>query len=190
MKSVPNIGVANLEGMTQYGPLVAIGSYIRSVDLLSPLTSRLVFTQHTHTEEPVQALIDLWVSIMAGCRSVRQINTKTRPDLTLARSWGRAQFAEQSTVARVLDCCQAEQVVQMRAGVTRLFHWLGQTPHHKWTTPLTVDIDLTPLPAGRQAVGSTKGYFTKKGGTAVNYVAWVPPPMTRPSAPGSTQAIP
>lgn len=171
MKSVPNITVSNLAGTTQFAPLVALGSYVRSIDLLSPLYSRVVFKQPTHTEAPVMALIDLWVSILAGCRSVRQINTRTRPDLTLAHGWGREQFAEQSTVARVLDCCQAEQVSQLRAGANSLFHWVGQTPQHNWTMPLTVDIDLTPLPAGRQAVGSTKGYFPKKGGVAANCVA-------------------
>ena len=164
MKSVPNIGVSNLNGTTQFAPLLALGSYVRSRDLLSPLQSRLAFTQPTHTDKPVMALIDLWVSILAGCRSVRQINTKTRPDLTLARAWGRSKFAEQSTVARVLDCCDEEQVSQLRTGVNSLFHWIGQTPRHDWQDTLMVDIDLTPLPAGRKAEGSTKGYFPKKGG--------------------------
>ncbi len=179
MKSVPNIRVAALKGTTQFGPLAALGSYVRSVDLLSPLFSRITFTQPTHTETPVTTLIDLWVSILAGCRSVRQINTKTRPDLTLARSWGREQFAEQSTVARVLDCCQAEQVSQLRASVNSLFHWMGQTPNHNWDKPMITDIDLTPLPAGRKAIGSTKGYFPKKGGVVASCVASVRRPMMK-----------
>lgn len=190
MKSVPKITVTPLEGTTQFGPLVALGSYIRSRELLSPLSNRITFTQPTHTEQPVLALIDLWVSILAGCRSVRQINTKTRSDLTLARSWGREQFADQSTVARVLDCCQAEQVSQFRAGVTSLFHWIGQTPQHNWHVPLTVDIDLTPLPAGRKAVGSTKGYFPKKGGVVASCAALVRRLMMKQLALGFTRVTP
>lgn len=190
MKSAPNIRVGKLKGTTQFGPLVALGSYVRSVDLLSPLYSRIVFTQPTHTEKPEMALIDLWVSILAGCRSVRQINTKTRPDLTLARSWGREQFAEQSTVARVLDCCQAEQVSQLRAGVNSLFQWIGQAPKHNWDEPLMVDIDLTPLPAGRKAVGSTKGYFPKKGGVVASCVASVRRLMMKLSVLGFILATP
>ncbi len=190
MKSAPNISVAKLEGTTQFAPLVALGSYVRSRELLSPLNSRIAFTQPTHTEKPVMALIDLWVSILAGSRSVRQINTKTRPDLTLARSWGREQFADQSTVARVLDCCQAEQVSQLRAGVTSLFHWLGQTPQHNWHEPLVVDIDLTPLPAGRKAAGSTKGYFPKKGGVVANCAALVRRLMMKQLVLGFIQVTP
>jgi len=189
MKSVPNIGVANLEKMSQFAPLIAIGNFVRSQELLSPVYSRIVFTQPSHTEKPVQALVDLWVSILAGCRSVRHINTRTRPDLALAHSWGREQFAEQSTVARVLDCCQAEQVAQLRTAVNRLFDWLGQTPQHAWHEPLMVDIDLTPLPAGRQAVGSTKGYFPQKGGMVANCAVSVSPPMTKRLGHGSIQAI-
>ena len=170
MKSVPNIGITTLDEVTQFAPLLLLGTYVRHIDLLAPLYSRIVFTQPTHTEKPVEALMDLWVSILAGCRSVRQINTRTRPDLTLARGWGREQFAEQSTIARVLDCCQAEQVNQMRSGINRLFHWIGQTPQHNWTNRLMVDIDLTPMPAGRKGIGSTKGYFPKKGGVVANCV--------------------
>lgn len=190
MNRLPRIGLSSMSETTQFAPLVAIGSYVRSTDFLSPLTSRMSFKQHTHTTEPVAALIDLWVSILAGCRSVRQINTKVRPDPMLAISWGRQQFAEQSTVARVLDSLRAEQVEQAREGITQLFHLFSQTAHHDWRQPLTVDIDLTPLPAGRQAMGSTKGYFSKKGGAAVNSVVSAPPPTTKRLVPGSILATP
>jgi hypothetical protein len=42
-----------------------------------------------HTEKPLEALVDVWVSILAGCRWVHQINTKIRPDGLLAHAWGR-----------------------------------------------------------------------------------------------------
>lgn len=124
----PHITVKNLDAMTQFAPLVAVGCYLRDSDLLSPVMSRLSFGQATHTERPVAALLDLWVSMLAGCRSVRQINTRIRPDRVLAQAWGREQFAEQSTIARVLDGCQAEQVAQLRSGVSQVYRWLGAAP--------------------------------------------------------------
>lgn len=186
----PTIGLSSMAGTTQFAPLAVIGSYMRSSDLLSPLISRVMFPKKTHTEQPLAALLDLWVSMLAGCRSVRQINTRLRPDLGLAQSWGREQFAEQSTIARVLDSLEAEQVAQARAGTGRLFDWWSQTASHDWHVPLMVDIDLTPLPAGRQAVGSSKGYFAKKGGVVANSVVSVPQPMTRRSVLGSIPATP
>jgi hypothetical protein len=190
MRHAPRIGLSNMADTTQFAPLAAIGSYVRSSDMLSPLFSRMSFSQPTHTVEPTAALVDLWVSILAGCRSVREINTRIRPDLNLALSWGRRQFAEQSTIARVLDSMEAEQANQMRESVTQIFHWMSQTSHHDWSRPLVVDIDLTPLPAGRTAVGSTKGYFKEKGGAVVSFVALALRPITKPSGLGSIPVIP
>lgn len=166
----PRIALAPMTGVTQFAPLVALGFFIRESDLLAPLYSRLTFTQATHTEYPVETLIEVWLSMLAGCRSVSQINTKIRPDLVLAEAWGRPGFAEQSTVARVLDGCQVDQVDQLREGVAAIYRWIGQAPQHQGATAdLVADIDVTGLPAGRQAQGSTKGYFSgKKGPPAGN----------------------
>lgn len=190
--TAPRISLVPMEGTTQFAPLVALGFFVQEYDLLSPIYSRLEFTQATHTEYPVGALLDVWVSMLAGCRSVWQINTKIRPDPVLAQAWGRPRFAEQSTVARVLDVCQQDQVDQLRAGGDTLYRWIGQAPHHNWTAgELVVDIDLTGLPAGPQAKGSTKGYFSgKKGHAAGNCVGLGPPIMMKVSPPGCIQVTP
>jgi len=108
-----------MKGTTQFAPLVAIGFFMREFDLLAPIYSRLVFEQATHTQYPVEALLDLWVSILAGCRSVWQINTKIRPDLSLAQAWGRSRFADQSTIARVLDVVSRSKSSNWARGSTR-----------------------------------------------------------------------
>jgi hypothetical protein len=173
MTAKPRIVLASLENMTLFAPLVALGFWIREQDLLAPVFSRLRFEQSTHIRHPEDALLDLWVSILAGCRSVSHVNTRIRPDLMLAQAWGRTCFHEQSTLARVLDDCQPEQVEQLRAGVDAVYQWIGRAPHHARSAgPLTIDIDLTGLPAGRQAEGSTKGYFSgKRGPEAVKSAA-------------------
>jgi hypothetical protein len=168
MTAKPRITLASLEKVTSFAPLVALGFWIRERDILAPIWSRLQFERSTHIRHPEAALLDLWVSILAGCRSVSQVNTRIRPDLMLAQAWGRRCFHEQSTLARVLDACQAEQAAQLRAGVEAVYRWIGQAPHHLWSDePLLIDIDLTGLPAGRQAEGSTKGYFSGKRGPGV-----------------------
>jgi hypothetical protein len=191
MTVIPRISLVHLESSTRFAPLAVLGAYICQHDLLSPILTRLEFPQRMHTEEPGRALIDLWVSILAGCRSVSQVNTKIRPEIALAKVWGRKQFCEQSTLARVLDACEAEQVSQMRAGVEAIYRWIGQAPQRGWNiVPLTIDIDLTGLPAGRDAEGSTKGYFSgKKGHAAANCAVLEPPTTMKVSVPCSTQAI-
>jgi len=108
----------------------------------------------------------MWVGILAGCEVVSQVNTTIRADPLLARAWGRESFYEQSTIARVLDACGARQVQQMRAATESLFRWLGGAHRHDFShSLLRVDIDLTGLPASKQAEGSTKGYFSGRRNT-------------------------
>ena len=164
MSAKPRFTLSSLPGMTRFAPLVAFGFMCRDPDLWSPISNRLDFPSGMHTDKPGNALLALWVSILAGCRSVSQINTAIRPDLVLAQAWQQTCFPEQSTVARVLDQLQAEQVEQLRGGVESVSAWIGQVSHHSRQEPLLIDIDLTPLPASRHAEGSTKGYFSEKRG--------------------------
>jgi hypothetical protein len=157
----PRFTLAPMECGTGFGPLVALGFFVRQHDLWAPVRARVQFAGGTHCEAPVDALYDMWVGILAGCEVVAQVNTVIRADPLLAQAWGREQFHEQSTIARVLDACGPAQVQQLREGLESLLHWLGQASRHdfhrRW---LRVDIDLTGLPAGRRAEGSTKGYFS------------------------------
>jgi hypothetical protein len=167
MTGIPRMTLVRMEQTTCFAPLAVLGAYIRQHDLLSPIFSRVAFEQRMHTERPMEALIDVWVSMLAGCRSINQVNTKIRPDVLLAKAWGRERFGEQSTLARVLDGCGEEQVQQLRGGVEAVYRWIGRAPQGRWNSlPLLIDIDLTGLPAGRKAEGSTKGYFSEKKGRA------------------------
>jgi hypothetical protein len=46
--------------------------------------------------------LDVVVSMLADGASLKQINTPLRPETALAAAWGRARFADQSTMTRVL----------------------------------------------------------------------------------------
>jgi len=67
-----------------HAPLVALGFRVRQPDLWAPIRSRVQFTQPTHTSDPVSALLDLAVGLLAGCEVVAQVNTTIRSDLLLA----------------------------------------------------------------------------------------------------------
>jgi len=152
-----------MNNSTTFGPLVALGFFVQEHDLWAPVQSRLHFSQPTHTEDPVGALLDMGIGILAGCEVVAQVNTTIRPDPLLALAWGRKQFMEQSTIARVLDACWPEQVSQMRQANEALLRWTGQVYHHDFAQDLLrLDLDLTGLLASKRAEGSEKGYFPGK----------------------------
>jgi len=152
-----------MEHSTGFGPLIALGFWVRRQDLWAPVRSRVRFTEPTHCADPVSALLDLGVGILAGCEVVAQINTTIRSDPLLAAAWGRERFAEQSTIARVLDACHPAQVSQLRAANEGLLRWTGQVYQHDFRHDwLCLDIDLTALLASKWAEGSEKGYFPQK----------------------------
>jgi hypothetical protein len=162
----PRFTLAPLESSTCFGPLVALGFLVREHDLWAPIRHRVHFDNPTHCSDPVGALQDLWVGILAGCEVVSQVNTTIRADPLLARAWGREQFHDQSTLARVLDACTPVQVFQMREATEAIFHWLGQAHRHDESHGLLrVDIDLVGLPASKKAEGSTKGFFSGRRNT-------------------------
>jgi len=112
---------------------------------------------------PEAKLLDILVSILAGCRAISQVNTRLRPDVALAQAWGRQRFAEQASLARTLDAFGSEQVAQLRVGSEALFRRESLTLRHDWAQDwLWLDIDLTPLPISKHAEQSTKGKFGEK----------------------------
>lgn len=158
----PRITTAPISS-TQYAPLVALGFWVRHYDLWAPIRSRVSFSQPTHTAHPVEALLDLAVGLLAGCAVVAQVNTTIRTDPFLAQAWGRRQFAEQSTIARVLDACASPQIAQWRCANEATLRWIGRVFAHPFAEDwLRLDIDLTALEASATAEGSTKGYVPRK----------------------------
>jgi len=182
----PRFIVTPMETYTTFGPLVALGFFVQQHDLWAPVRSRVCFTQSMHCDDPVDALLDMGVGILAGCEVVAQINTTIRPDRLLAQAWGREQFREQSTIARVLDACGPLQVQQMRQANEQLLRWTGRVYQHDFSRAwLLLDIDLTALLASKRADGSEKGYFPgKKTRRAANWRVWRPSTIEKSSFPG------
>lgn len=178
---LPRFTVAASDRMTHYGPLVALGFFVRQQDLLAPLRSRLQFDGPPHCAQPAEVLIDMLVGLLAGCEVVAQVNTAIRPDALLAHAWGRRRFAEQSTIARTLGACgpgQVEQAAAANAAFWRHTSRIGTPlgPDQR----LLVDIDLTGLPASAQAEASTAGYFSgKKTSPGANSPASAPLPIAK-----------
>lgn len=143
---------------TGYAPLGVLGYCLTRTDFLSPVWTSLALGLKTVDHSPQAKLLDLLVSILAGCRGIVQVNTRLRPDKVLARAWGREQFAEQSTLTRTLDAFDTAAVGQLRQGSEALFRRESLTLRHDFDQAwLWLDIDLSPLPISRQAESSTKG---------------------------------
>lgn len=157
------IRLLELPNETSFAPLGVLGYCLTRTKFLAPVWAPLQLPLKTVDHAPEAKLQDIIVSVLAGCRSISQINTRLRPDVALAQAWRRSCFADQSTLARTLDSFTDVQVIQLRQGSEALFrqhsYVLGHDFERDW---LWLDIDLTPLPISKHAEGSTKGKFAKK----------------------------
>lgn len=160
---------------TGFVPLGVLGYCITRTKFLAPVFTelRLPIKKIDHTTN--DKILDVLVSILAGCRAIYQVDTRLRPDLALAQAWGREQFASQSNLARTLDAFSEETVGQLRRGSEALFRRESRTLRHNFEQErLWLDIDLTPLPASKYAQGSAKGKISgKKIAMVANWLGYM-----------------
>lgn len=170
---------------TRFAPLGVLGYCLTRVGFFVPVFSELKLPIKKVDHAGHAKVLDVLVSILSGCRAVSQVNTRIRPDIALARSWGRQSFAEQSTLSRTLDAFGQEQIAQLRQGSERLFRRESRTLRHDFDRDwLWLDIDLTPLPASKHAEASTKGKIGgKKTDMDVSWHAFTPHSTKRPCSP-------
>jgi hypothetical protein len=145
---------------SRFVPLAVVGYCLTRSGLLKPLWSELKLTMKQYDHSAVDKLQDVLVAIMAGCRSLSQVETRLRPERALAEAWQRKRFAEQSNLSRTLDRMHAEQIEQLRVGHGKLLRQHSQLHHHDWSTPVMLDIDPTSLLASKHAEGSRKGWVS------------------------------
>jgi len=145
---------------SHFVPLAVIGYCLTKCGVLAPLWSELNLTMRTYEHSVIDKLQDVLVAIMAGCRSLAQVNTRLRPEVALAQAWQRRQFADQSNLSRLLDRLQPEQIGQLRMGNLKLLQQYSQLRHHNWSQPVVLDIDPTSLLTSKRAEGSRKGWVS------------------------------
>jgi len=120
------------ETQTAYGPLCALGHYLRQNRVLQPL-EQIHLPQKTIRHSPTQKLLDALIGTLAGCSALYQLNVKVRPDRPLQQAFGRERCADQSTVAATLNAFTEETVEELR----RAERWRPSTASRGRSSPTT-----------------------------------------------------
>lgn len=186
----PSIRLMNMPNETTFAPLGVLGYCLTRSNFLWPTLTAVHLPLKAVDHTPASKLLDVLVSILAGCRAISQVNTRLRPDRALARAWSRTIFADQSSLSRTLDSFTDEHVQQLRQASALLFRGESQTLHHPFGDQwLWLDVDLTPLPASKHAEASTKGKISPKKMPMVgNWHVCMPRSITKRSSHSSTPA--
>lgn len=140
--------------------LCALGEYLRRHCFFAPLRESVQIRQKTVRYRPIDKLLDALSGILCGAKTMAQNNVTIRTDRAVQRAFGRSGCAEQSTIARTLRACTAENVGQLNKVSWYYLKRYGATPRHRFhDTRLWVDIDLTPMPIGARAEGSERTWM-------------------------------
>jgi hypothetical protein len=143
-----------------HASLCLFGSYLRQTGFFAPLEAHVQIPQKTIKYTAVQKLEMLFVALLAGAKAVSQTNLTLRADPALWRAFGLPGCADQAGIAHTLDAATEADVGALREAVAETFRRYSQARQHEFRRePPVLDLDLSPLPASRQAEGSTRGYM-------------------------------
>jgi len=148
-------------GFSAHASLATIGLWMQERKIWKRIEEQVTIKQKIIKHTPHEKLKDVFINILAGGHGISEINNRVRPDKALQMAFGRTACAEQSVASETLNTCTEISVQQMQAVARVIYQEFGQGCRHDYEKGyLLLDIDLTGLLAGKQAEGSSKGYFS------------------------------
>lgn len=162
--------------VTPHAPLSALGEVLRVRDVFQPIYDLVSLPQKTVVYRPTDKLVFIVLGMLSGAETVSEIQSKVRPDRGLLAGFGYDKCADVSVIHQTLDAAAEATVVSLESALAQV----RLKQDHKRQVPsqeqedIRVDIDLSPLPIGKHAEGSKKGYIAKKQNTYTRQLArWV-----------------
>lgn len=155
------IGLTKELSNTQYAPLAVICAHYQQHHLLEPF-KKVQIPIRERDFSPSDKLIQVLLSILAGCETLSEVNTRLKSEIGLATIWNWSGWADQSTLSRTLDALTLMNLDQLGQSITTIWYPGSQVKAHDWRAFLWLDFDLSGLPCGPQAQASQKGYFSDK----------------------------
>ena len=146
---------------TQFAPLAVIFALYQQNNRLEPLKNVLL-EMRSRDFTPTDKLLQVLISILAGCKTLSEVNSRLKSETKLACALGWERFADQSNLSRTLDELSQKQIVSLRESTTQIWRARSRVIGRDWRSYLWLDFDLSGLPCGPLAQASQKGYFGDK----------------------------
>ena len=155
------IGFTNELTNTRYAPLAVLSALYQENHTLQPL-DKVKIPMKVRDFRVSDKLTQVLLSILAGCTTLSEVNTKLRSETALARVWNWERIADQSSLSRTLDELTQMNIEQLRHSTASICRSHSRAQTHDWRGFLWLDFDLTGLPCSAEAEASQKGYFAEK----------------------------
>lgn len=102
---------------TQYAPLAALMAHYQQNQVLQPLT-QVQIPMKAVDFTPDDKLLQVLLSILAGCETLSEVNLKLKPEQKLAQLWQWERFADQSNLSRTLNGLTLMNIEQLRTATS------------------------------------------------------------------------
>ena len=146
---------------THFAPLAVLLALYQDKKLLEPLQQVLIPMRNRYFE-PADKLIQILVSILAGCETLSEVTSTLKQERSLASVLRSDHFADQSSLSRTLDELTLKNIDELRSSIAQIWKSQSQVMQRDWRKFLWLDFDLSALPCGPLAEKAMKGYFAEK----------------------------
>lgn len=153
------IGLTDGPINTCYAPLAVLSAYYQQTHALESL-AQVLLAMKIRAYSCAEKLTQVFLSLLAGCQTLSEVNSKLKGETCLAAVWGWKDFADQSSLSRTLDALQAAQIDQLRQAGNAIWRAHSQVPGHDWRNYLWLEYDQSGLPCSLRAEASQKGWFS------------------------------
>ena len=130
---------------TQYAPLAALCVHYQEKRMLKPLEVMSI-PMKKRDFNATGKLVQVLLSILAGCETVSEVNVRLKPEISLAKVWHWDRFADQSGLSRTLDALTLKQIDELRTSTGQIWRPLSRVMKRDWRKYLWLDFDLSGLP--------------------------------------------
>jgi len=164
---VKRYGLANFDDFSITGFLVPTGHYAQDIGFIDLFKEHLKIDMKTVHHTPVEKIVELFVSMIAGCPDVKTVNNRLVPDRLAAAAWCQKQFADQSRVSEVIHRITPGNLLQLEEISHTLFSQRSLARRHPVNEWLVVDVDMTGLPvspASKTYEGAAFGFMQEETG--------------------------
>lgn len=155
------IAVVDAPFNTQYAPLAVLATHYQQQRTFQAFLE-LGLPGKRRDFSPEDKLLQVMLSMLAGCATLSEVNPQLKSEGALAHSWGWTRIADQSTLSRTLDNLTLKQIALLRDSTTAIWWNHSQIQPHDWRSYLWLEYDLSGLPCSAAAEASAKGYFSDK----------------------------
>lgn len=167
-----------------HASLCGLAPVIIDKQIFVPIHENVQIPQKEVFYSPADKLVFVVLSILSGCEAVFDLNQNLRVDKPLLEAFGYQKCADQSVIQDTLNAATVENFQQLEKALKVIWDKNNLTSSllenaQREGAFVTIDMDLSGMPASKNSEESEKGYFSGRRNTYGRQLARILVPETQ-----------